>query len=540
MSHRTTRHLLSLAVFATLAAGCKPSSETATTDAFRKASAERVKMSGAIVDSSRNEAVAATVAAAYAADADASGIAAESENARAGVMLTAGRASSAQAVFTIEMLRSAAFDLAARASRVAEATFEINAKSAGTPERALPTISATTAQARGDAGSTMFPVEGSQLPSLEAVKQTISRLEGEAVAITRQRDELVGRRVVHGSSATAAQQQASQLPLQQREPLVIEAARASKEAALVARNLSDVQTRLTRVNEELEIQRRIRASIETGVADLTEFARRLPEDWREMDQKIAALRQHRTQLVSGGGTTPSLGDAAAVVESAMARTDAAVALASSQLELAIEGFGRATSVAQEMLSDFGSKATDPAYPARDAVKLVVDHINASTYDFSAALARRELARLHANAALGYASVRDAVNAASAAGATLPASISPATVISKLTEHVTQADTILAELVGEFDSLGAGTRDESLQQAIASSKVDALYGRAVLARLAHAAGLSSELGSKRDQLFAEARTEAGLLLQQSPTAVLAEELRDAKPPAEPEPAAPASE
>jgi hypothetical protein len=493
-------------------------------------------MAGGIVDPSRTESVAESVASAYPTGGSASAISAEASNARAGVMLSAGRASSAQAMAALEAVRSAAFDLNARAARVAEATFEINAKSAGSPDRAVPVITASAAQARGDAGATDFPVEGSKLPSLEAVKQAISRLEGESVNITKQRDELVARRDVKSTEAASLQQQASLQPLQQRESLVLQAAGASNDAAAVARELAEVQAKLARVNQELEIQRSIRSSIERGVTELTDFARRLTDDWREMDQKVTALRDHRTQLVSGGGRTPALGDAAASLEAALTQAEALVTQAATQLDAAVQGFAEASTTAQQVLSDFGSKATDPAYPARDAVRLVVENINASTYAFSSAQANRELARLHANAALALAAVRDAVNAATAAGATVPSSISSPAVIARLNEHITKADTLLTDLPDEFDSVGAGTRNEALQQAIASAKVDALYGRAVLARLAHAAGLSSELASKRDQLLAEARTEAGLFLQQSPTAVVAEELRDAKPPAEPEPAA----
>lgn len=527
---------LTLAASAWLA-GCNQSSESAAFDALQTAEAHREKLAGSVsLGSDAVNAAASEIAGSLQSiDAAAGSLAAEAARTRGNVELAKARAASNELNAALADVRGDGLSLLRQAGHVQQLVLQAQGLASQNPQAGINAINRVAAQARGDGGLSRYPIQGVSLPSLNAVQQQISRIEGEIAAAEQKIAELSAVRDAALSEAASFAEQVKQAGGAEKIPLVRAAADASNRAARIARDIDAESGRLATLKNDLDVATAARTTLEDGVNTLRSQAAQLGTDWKTVEGVIAQVRSLVGSGISGEGR--SIAAIVATLEPKLAEVARQAESVKALYAAAASQFDQGKSVAAAALGDIGRQASEPGNLAQPAARLTADILPAVAFDLDKAYAVIESTSVNRDLATTYVQLARATAAAVAAGASLAETLTPAALMNSAREQLGAADAALLDIEGQLAGMEAATRSEKLANGVSAAATQVLYHRVTLARLAAALGLADAVSANEATLLSRAKESAIALNEKLPSLALPQELqlviaaKDPKPIAE---------
>ncbi len=228
------------------------------------------------------------------------------------------------------------------------------------PKQALAHFDQQIAAIRGDGESATWSAEkGAKLPTLSALKQQISNLEGdvskrqaEIQSLTRQRDQLSGQ----------ADQLAAKSEKEKGRQSVEDFKKASdlrKKAADVQRQVDLATSRLTPRQQDLALAKAQRQAIEKGITQLEQERAALAAQWDAIQKEIQAQQQSAKKVYqqSGGHEEDTIAAQIAELNKGLEKVDQLRQAAVESLEKASTQFTGAANTAQNLLNQLRAQAS---------------------------------------------------------------------------------------------------------------------------------------------------------------------------------------
>ncbi|MGN6726330.1 MAG: hypothetical protein ACTHLZ_10455 [Tepidisphaeraceae bacterium] len=202
---------------------------------------------------------------------------------------------------SLEMnVRSTLTQLRALAEQVSLSNQYAVGYSQSDPKAAVGTLAGHISSMQGNAQAlTWGPTEQTQLPTLAAVKQDMSRLQGE---IDQRQQQLQDLKKQRSEALALSDQKLKQADSQKGDAAVktfSEGSDARRKADDLAINIDLVQSQLSRLQAELAMQQGQEAALSHGITDLQEQGKLIETAWGELQKHAVAQSGIASSIVNG-------------------------------------------------------------------------------------------------------------------------------------------------------------------------------------------------------------------------------------------------
>lgn len=373
------------------------------------------------------------------------------------------------------------------------------------PTAAVALIKDLAAKARGDGNAEKFSdLPNGSIPTLAAVKQEKSRLEGELAKaqaslaeVTTKRNDLLTQ--VGSLSAKADQQRGDE-----KLATVTQAADLRQQAAVHSRTIGELETTIARLNADLGVQAMLETQLDAAVKSFAAQQSALEGGWKETSAKVQAMSGLANSILTADATD----SAESSVKGLIAELNGVLKEVDGQREQALAAFGEAVNkftAAKAASDEFGTKLSSAqSGGANAAEKAAWDTLAASLhgdrFNLEKAIAKREEAAIHTSHArllLHMADVAAALEPVSESlNAAVPDPFNLQQLKSDAVEAVKKADELITEAKDLVEGVTAsGEALAALAPLRTSTKIFVNYDRALLSQLASGAGLDVEVAKE---------------------------------------------
>jgi hypothetical protein len=369
------------------------------------------------------------------------------------------------------------------------------------PKAAREKIAEKIAEAQGGPGKpTWFTHGNSTIPTLSAIKQDVSRLEGEITQLQEQIKNVTSQRDAFMDDAEKASAQAEQLKGREAVDVFKKSSDLRKQAGEKSIELDKLTSQLARLERDLSIAKGQESILNEVVAGLQAQSSQLEAGWKQVDTHIARQKQLAAEILGTASATSDptasadpkskpIADKAVELDQLVKELETLRGEALPLLDSAIKHFSDAYEKATAYSSMLQGLLTDPKNenrPERVAWEGSKNAIAPFQYRFQQAGAQRVLGTLHASHATSLAnriSLRDMANEGfKLAGLTVPPSINDPSLQEKLQKALGLADEAYKESDELLTNIVDGQAAESLRANARLSRAITLYDWSVVERM----------------------------------------------------------
>jgi uncharacterized coiled-coil DUF342 family protein len=348
-----------------------------------------------------------------------------------------------------------------------------------------------------------FTHDKTTLPTLSAVRQEISRLEGEIATRQDKIKDVSAQRDRINDDANRASQQAQAGHSGSTLEAFTLASDLRKRAADLSTDLEVEQARLVPLQKDLAVAQAQQAVLEEVITQLQAQSAALDTGWKLVQEQIGAQAALARNILQGdaGAASASTQLSAAVGGSISAKAqeiERRIAELKSLRDQAIGDARNASShyeetamTANELRTQLSTKMEDPAFrdrPERKAWEQMRTAINPPAFQLQQSAAQRTLARLYASQAAEYdlrIMLRNSLGETlQVAGLALPPALQAANLERDRELAIKEASEAYAKANELLDNVAEGQRDESLAGAAQVARILTLYGWSQLERQAN--------------------------------------------------------
>jgi hypothetical protein len=394
------------------------------------------------------------------------------------------------------------------------------------PQKVKDAINQRIVEAQGGADKpAWFTHEKTTIPTLSAVKQTISQLEGQIAQKTDAIKQLDQQRIQALEEAEKISKASANAKGQEAVDAFKKAADLRKKAADLAVQIDQGNVALNPLKGDLAVAQGQEKVLNNVIAQLKEQAQQLDASWQNVQSLISAQAKVATEIVgTPGATSAPSDDLAASSGKSIAEKAAAMAHAAQQaddlrenaiasLREASKQFEDAKTSATALQQDIRTKQGDFQGKPQDAAwKTELAILNPNTFELQRAVAQRLLGdALAARGTSLHARVQLADYLApifTQANLQLPEQLQSGDMSKREQEAFTLADEAYNSADEALNTVAEGSGTEDLKNAARIQRIFALYGRA------HASKLAAQ-PQKADQYLAAAKQAVTDLQSQDP-------------------------
>ncbi len=373
------------------------------------------------------------------------------------------------------------------------------------PSKTIAHIQDLTAKTRGDGNAAaVTDVPGTSIPTLNAVKQEKSRLEGELATAQGQLQEATAKRNDLLTQVGNLSAQSDQQRGEDKLKTVTQAADLRQQAAVVSRTISDLESAINRLTADLGVQTQLETQLDAAVKSFDTQQSALAGNWKETKAKVDLQTAFAKSVLSADG-----GDKGEVsVKTLINELVEALKQAGETREQAVTAFEDAVtkfSDAKAKADSFGSSVSSAESGGRNAPEkaawsALTATLNGDRINLQKAIAKREEAgiyRAHAQSLLHMASVAESLEQISEGLAAVPEPFNSQKLIKEAGDAVTKADELLGEAKDMIEGItGAGGDTTSIKSLQSTTKIFINYDRALLSQLASSASLAGDIAKEQ--------------------------------------------
>lgn len=279
---------------------------------------------------------------------------------------------------------------------------------------------------QGDAQSQTWGGKGAGLPTLAAVKQEVSRLQGVVAEQQQKVADLTKQRADAIATSETQLKHADSLKGDEAVKAFADGSETRRKADDLAIQIDVENSKLARAQADLAVQQGQEAAINAGIANLTAQAKQLDTGWTDAQQRAADQTKLATTAANAEGDKAfSIKALSATLAKQLADVQSARNAAVDQFAEADKYFGTARDQAQNLIKEYSDRINSPAKDAKN-YKSLKDTLQPAQYTLQMGVVRRDAGTLvAAEAALlqEVAAVKATVAAAlEPAGLQLPAEL----------------------------------------------------------------------------------------------------------------------
>lgn len=375
------------------------------------------------------------------------------------------------------------------------------------PTASIALIKDLAAKARGDGNAEKFSdLPSGSIPTLAAVKQEKSRLEGDLAKAQGELADATSKRGELLSRVGALSSQADQQRGEERLATVTQAADLRQQAAVVSRAIGEHESAISRLNADLEIQITLESQLDSAVKSFAAQQSALEQGWETTKSKVTATSALANSILTSDAEnsetsvkslTSELNALIRETDESREQTLAAFADAATKFgnaKTAADAFGQSVSTA--------SSGTSAETAAWNSLKST---LHGDRFIIQKAIALREQAAVHTSHAqflLHMASVAASLEQV-AESLSPPAAVSEPFDAAKLKAAAADAVKKADELLTESKDLVEGASSDGgdlagLMPLKYSTKIFLNYDRALLSQLAAGGGIEADVA--REQVY----------------------------------------
>jgi chromosome segregation ATPase len=355
------------------------------------------------------------------------------------------------------------------------------------------------------------------VPTLAAVKQDVSRLQGEIAKKQDQIKQLEQQRQAAVAEADKNRQASENEKGNKSVETFKIAAAAQKKADDIGTQIDVVQASIIPLQRDLAVAESHQAAAAQAIESLNKQIETINGGWKGTEQQIATQAQIAANLVgAAGGAAPAEGaaantinDKAQLLSQKVLEAQAAFNEADSRLDNAIKHYGDAASAAQKLASEVNTKRqgverNSPYYKAFDDLMATV---NAGIYKLGQAEAQQLRATAHASQAISLIGQQRMMQTLqpilAEAKLEMPQALTGLQVDAELERTKSSAAATYDEALKQYEEVSTSAPDGSTKQAASVGRIFANYGKVLLARATgDTEGAAAALaGAKQAQKYA---------------------------------------
>ena len=370
------------------------------------------------------------------------------------------------------------------------------------PQEARANIEKAIADATGGPEKpAWFTHENTTLPTLAAVRQVISRLEGEIAQHNDKIKELTTQR----DRALADSEQQSRIAQSGRRGEHLDAFRQASELRKRAADLTTAinveQAALIPLQRDLATAQAQQSVLEEVIAQLQAQGAALENGWKTVQQQIGAQATIASSILQGNGesspvaasgstTAGSIASKGAEIERLVAQLKTLRDQAMNDARNASTHYDEATKAANDLRSQLQAKINElgPERAESKAWSRLISILSPSIFQLQQSAAQRTLASLYASRAVEYGlriTLRNSLAPAlQAAGLAMPPSLQATNLEADREQAIKDASEAYAEANRLLENVAEGQRDETLTNAAQVARILTLYNWSMLERQAN--------------------------------------------------------
>lgn len=279
-----------------------------------------------------------------------------------------GHASLESALSTIDKIDRAELDLARLGWEITQLAQQVRTGGSAVlgyrkfdPKAARDAIAAKIAEAQGGPGkAAWFTHDSATIPTLSAVTQDISRIEGELAQLQEQVKTLTDQRNKLLEDAQNAAAQADQLKGEQAVEVFKKSSQLRRDAGQVAIELDKLQVNIDRQKGALAIAQGQRTIINEVISGLQEQSASLEAAWKQIDAQVARQEQLAAQVLGSASAAAPTAENPSTIGASIAEKAAALGKLAEEIAAMRETAREGLSNADKYFSD--------AYRAADSLR----------------------------------------------------------------------------------------------------------------------------------------------------------------------------
>ena len=358
------------------------------------------------------------------------------------------------------------------------------------------------------------PVE---VPTLSAVKQRVAEKQ-DAVAKQEQRIEaLQAQQRQVATSAAQAAQKSETLTGQQGLQQFKQAADLRKQSADLANQFEVAKARLIPLQRDLALAQAQEAAVTNALQQFQAIGKQLETGWKSIQEQVARQQQLAVAILEGSAgetkTLASIAQKAKALAERVKQVTESYSEAEETLNSSIEHFGEASAAATQLASELRPRMSElPSDNAmRQSIEALLTAYNPVVFELGQANAWLTLGNLQLSRAQTMlerqkmlASLTETLQAA---GLELPATLNDPKAAGQAKALAKQAEDAFGEALEQYTTVAESGGSDAERNGGRSGRIYALYGRALLSRLA-----GNSAAAKKN--FADAAAARETLLQES--------------------------
>lgn len=341
--------------------------------------------------------------------------------------------------------------------------------------------------------------DNANIPTLAAVKQEVSRLQGEIAKRQEQVKTLEKQRQAAAAEADKHREAAENAQGQQRVAVVKQAAEAAKQAADIATKIDVLQASIVPLQRDLAVAQAQQAAAAGAIESYKRQIESLDSGWKGIEQQIATQAQIARNVLGAPDASAPVGDDAPAIANTVNEKAAQLKQisdattdtfneADQRLDNAITHYSGAVTAAGQLARDVqtkreGVERNSPYYKAFDELMLTV---NPASYKLGQAQANQLRATVNTSQAislLGQQRMMETLEPVlAAAKLEMPQSLDPQALPAEIKRTVEKANATYDEAATLYlDVSDQAPQELSAKDAARVGRIFALYGKVMLAR-----------------------------------------------------------
>ncbi|MBV8780524.1 MAG: hypothetical protein JO353_03935 [Phycisphaerae bacterium] len=376
------------------------------------------------------------------------------------------------------------------------------------PKPAKDAIAASIAAIQGSADKpTWINDNGASIPSLAAVTQDISRLEGLIAQQHDQEKSLTDRRNQSLTDAEAAARSADASKSQQSVDEYTRASSLRKDAGNLTTQIEKVQADTKPMDAQLAMAKAQQTVLQEAIKLLQDQSAALDSGWKSLSEALMAQSSLAKQIVADGANPKPLPESAdtngmlsAVAGGSLNQKAEALGKLADQIKRertdvetnlrdAMTHYTDASTAAQEVYQKYDRLANDPTSASKaelPAWKDLRDLYNPAKYKLDIATIQRQLGSMYLDEIASITARQQAQalvgKTLGASGLEVPAALNDPTLPDELKNASTSASDAYGKAEDAIRNLTSGTAPAPLPQVAKVELILTLYGEAQLAQV----------------------------------------------------------
>ncbi|MGB7158743.1 MAG: hypothetical protein WBD40_11790, partial [Tepidisphaeraceae bacterium] len=363
-------------------------------------------------------------------------------------------------------------------------------------------------QGSGDK-TTWITADNANIPTLDAVKQDVSRLQGEIAKQQEEIKNLDAQRVAAGAESDKNREASEKEKGQKSVDLFKVAADAQKKAADLATQIDVAQAKIVPLQRDLAVAEAQQSAAAKAIETYKKQVEALDAGWKGTELQIQTQAQIATGLLGAANATPpaegaaaaaanSINEKAALLAQKILETQGIFAEADQRLDNSIKNYDNAVKSADQLAGEArtkreGVERNSPYYKAWDDLLLIV---NPAVYKLGQAEANQMRATLHTSQAISLLGQQRLMQQLQpileGAKLEMPAALTGQSIDTELQRTTELANTTYDEAAKLYEEVASAPQDISAKGSARVGRIFSIYGKVLLARAGGNAQQAAEL------------------------------------------------